>query len=193
MRFSAGSTAVFIQWSSTSVMNGCDIRIPEGVRIRIRLFGHYAVTGYSGTVHFASSDGSAILPANSTLTNGARTFSATLNTSGNQTLTATDTVTPSITGTSGAVNAAVNSTTTSLAPSAATVTYGAAQTFTATVTAGASPVTTGAVTFTDTTTSTVLAANVALNAGGQAIRTFTLAAGPHVIQSTYNGAGVYSS
>jgi len=151
------------------------------------------VTGYSGTVHFASSDGSAILPANSTLTNGARTFSATLNTSGNQTLTATDTVTPSITGTSGAVNAAVNSTTTSLAPSAATVTYGAAQTFTATVTAGASPVTTGAVTFTDTTTSTVLAANVALNAGGQAIRTFTLAAGPHVIQSTYNGAGVYSS
>src|SRR6516165_231936 len=43
MRFSAGSTAVFIRWSSTSVMNGCDIRIPEGVRIRIRLFGHYAI------------------------------------------------------------------------------------------------------------------------------------------------------
>src|SRR5215469_12734984 len=43
MRFSAGSTAVFIRWSSTSVMNGCDIRIPEGVRIRIRLFGHYGL------------------------------------------------------------------------------------------------------------------------------------------------------
>src|SRR5215469_14575814 len=43
MRFSAGSTAVFIRWSWTSVMNGCDIRIPEGVRIRIRLFGHYGV------------------------------------------------------------------------------------------------------------------------------------------------------
>src|SRR5215469_11627443 len=41
MRFSAGSTAVFIRWSSTSAMNCCDIRIPEGVRIRIRLFGHY--------------------------------------------------------------------------------------------------------------------------------------------------------
>src|SRR5215471_17070419 len=41
MRFSAGSTAVFIRWSSASVMNGCDIRIPEGVRIRIRLFGYY--------------------------------------------------------------------------------------------------------------------------------------------------------
>src|SRR5262249_19431244 len=43
MRFSAGSTKVFIRWSSTSVMNGCDIRIPEGVRIRIRLFGHYGL------------------------------------------------------------------------------------------------------------------------------------------------------
>src|SRR5215813_10784766 len=43
MRFSAGSTAAFIRWSWTSVMNGCDIRIPEGVRIRIRLFGHYAI------------------------------------------------------------------------------------------------------------------------------------------------------
>src|SRR5215467_11744324 len=50
MRFSAGSTAVFIRWSSTSVMNGCDIRIPEGVRIRIRLFGHYEIAGgWSGT------------------------------------------------------------------------------------------------------------------------------------------------
>src|SRR5215831_7051256 len=47
MRFSAGSTAVFIRWSSTSVMNGCDIRIPEGVRIRIRLFGHYELTIYA--------------------------------------------------------------------------------------------------------------------------------------------------
>src|SRR5262249_59651664 len=35
------STAAFIRWSSTSVLNGCDIRIPEGVKIRIRLFGHY--------------------------------------------------------------------------------------------------------------------------------------------------------
>src|SRR5262245_13841579 len=43
MRFSAGSTAVFIRWSSSSVMNGCDIPIPEGVRIRIRLLGPYAV------------------------------------------------------------------------------------------------------------------------------------------------------
>ena len=58
------------------------------------------VTGYSGTVHFTSSDGTATLPANSTLTNGVGTFSATLRTAGGQTITATDTVTSSITGTS---------------------------------------------------------------------------------------------
>jgi hypothetical protein len=55
-------------------------------------------TGYAGTVHFTSSDGAAILPANSTLTNGVGTFSATLNTTGSQTITATDTVTAAIIG-----------------------------------------------------------------------------------------------
>ncbi|MFD0894868.1 DUF11 domain-containing protein [Luteolibacter ambystomatis] len=61
-------------------------------------------TGYAGTVHFTSSDAPATLPANSTLTNGVGTFSATLKTGGNQTITATDTVTSSITGTSGNIN-----------------------------------------------------------------------------------------
>jgi hypothetical protein len=65
-------------------------------------------TGYSGTVNFTSSDTAAVLPANATLTNGTRTFAATLNTAGSRTITATDTVTASITGTSGniTVNAA---------------------------------------------------------------------------------------
>src|SRR5262249_58517884 len=61
-------------------------------------------TGYGGTVHFTSSDGAATLPANSTLTNGAGTFSATLRTAGSQTVTATDTVSSSVTGTSGAIS-----------------------------------------------------------------------------------------
>ena len=43
-------------------------------------------TGYAGTVHFTSSDAAAVLPANSTLTNGVGTFSATLNTAGSQTV-----------------------------------------------------------------------------------------------------------
>ena len=60
-------------------------------------------TSYAGTVHFTSSDGAAALPANSTLTSGIRTFSVTLNTSGTQTITATDTVTGTINGTSGPI------------------------------------------------------------------------------------------
>jgi Putative Ig domain len=62
-------------------------------------------TSYAGTIHFSSTDGSAILPADSKLTNGAGTFSATFKTSGNQTITATDTVTSSLTGTSFAISA----------------------------------------------------------------------------------------
>src|SRR5262249_48697769 len=60
-------------------------------------------TGYSGTVHFTSTDGQAMLPADSTLASGAGTFSATLKTAGNQTITATDTVNNSVTGTSSAI------------------------------------------------------------------------------------------
>src|SRR5207245_474252 len=59
--------------------------------------------GYAGTVHFTSSGGSAVLPANSRLSSGTGTFSATLATGGSQTITATDTVTSSITGTSGTI------------------------------------------------------------------------------------------
>jgi hypothetical protein len=60
-------------------------------------------TTYFGTVHFTSSDSQATLPANSTLTNGTGTFSAKLNTSGSQTITASDTVAPTITGASNAI------------------------------------------------------------------------------------------
>ncbi len=58
-------------------------------------------TGYTGTVHFTSSDSQAVLPANYTFTstdNGSHTFSAALvTTTSAQTITATDTST-SITG-----------------------------------------------------------------------------------------------
>jgi uncharacterized repeat protein (TIGR01451 family) len=60
-------------------------------------------TGYSGTVHFTSSSANAVLPANSTLTNGVGTFSATLSFTGPQFIMATDVATSSITGTSGPI------------------------------------------------------------------------------------------
>ncbi len=58
------------------------------------------VTSYHGKVTFATTAHDYALPPNSMLTNGVGTFSATLNTPGIQTLTATDTMNPSITGTS---------------------------------------------------------------------------------------------
>src|SRR5439155_10008968 len=53
-----------------------------------------------GTVHSASTDGAAALPANSTLSNGAGDFFATLKTAGSRFLTATDTANASFNGSS---------------------------------------------------------------------------------------------
>jgi hypothetical protein len=65
--------------------------------------GGNAATGYSGSIHFTSTDSAATLPTNATLTNGVGTFSVTLKTSGAQTITATDMTTLTITGTSSSV------------------------------------------------------------------------------------------
>jgi hypothetical protein len=65
-------------------------------------FGNTA-TGYTGTVHFSSSDGQATLPADAPLTGGVGSFTATLRTAGNQTLTATDSAVSDLTGTSGTI------------------------------------------------------------------------------------------
>ena len=76
-------------------------------------FGNVA-TGYTGTVHFTSSDGSATLPANYTFTGGdagTHVFSVTLKTAGTQSITATDTVTGSITGTQSGITVNVGPTT----------------------------------------------------------------------------------
>ncbi len=60
-------------------------------------FGN-TVTGYTGTVDFASSDSQALLPANATLANGVGTFGSTLKTGGKQTLTVTDSGNGAISG-----------------------------------------------------------------------------------------------
>jgi hypothetical protein len=61
-------------------------------------------TAYTGTtVRFSSSDDSATLPLDSTLTNGTGTFTATLRTTGSMTITANETGNPSVAGTSGPI------------------------------------------------------------------------------------------
>jgi hypothetical protein len=62
---------------------------------------------YTGTIHFTSSDGAAVLPANYTFLttdNGVHTFSVTLNTVATQTVTATDTPNSQFTGISGPIS-----------------------------------------------------------------------------------------
>ena len=99
-------------------------------------FGNTA-TGYTGTVHFTSTDPAPTLPGDYTFVggdSGSHTFSVTLNTTGSSTVTATDTVTGSITGTSSAI----------------TVDAGAASTATSTISAAP-----GSITADGSTTSTV--------------------------------------
>ncbi len=60
-------------------------------------YGNFT-SGYNGTVHFTSSDPSAILPPDTALVNGIATVSVRMMTVGTQTLTATDTTTAAITG-----------------------------------------------------------------------------------------------
>jgi hypothetical protein len=72
-------------------------------------------TGYTGTVHFTSSDFQATLPANYTFTGGdagTHVFSVTLKTAGTQSITATDTVTGTITGTQSGVTVQAGAATT---------------------------------------------------------------------------------
>ena len=61
------------------------------------------VSGYTGTVHFTSSDPNATLPADVALINGMGSFSVTFRTGGLASLTVTDTVNNALTGTVGEI------------------------------------------------------------------------------------------
>jgi predicted outer membrane repeat protein len=58
---------------------------------------------YTGTLHFSSTDGNAVLPRDTTLTAGQGTFTATLRSPGLQVLTAADTVNSNVSGSSPAI------------------------------------------------------------------------------------------
>jgi hypothetical protein len=144
-------------------------------------------TGYSGIVHFASSDFSATLPANAALTNGTGMFSATLVTGGNQTITATDPINSTITGTSGAIIVAplaathfsVTGLTTATAGTAASFTVTALDTNNAKV-SGYS----GTVHFTSTDSSATLPANATLTNGTGSFSVTFITAGSQTITAT---------
>jgi len=99
---SAGGTATHF---SVSAPGTATVGTPFSFTVTAQDSGNNTATGYTGTVHFTSTDGSPALPANATLTAGVGvgTFQATLNTVGSQSITATDTASSSITGTSAAI------------------------------------------------------------------------------------------
>jgi RHS repeat-associated protein len=75
--------------------------MPFTITVTVLDAGNSVVPGYTGTVHLSSSDGLAGLPVDYPFTvedNGMHTFSVTLSTTGNQTITVTDTLTAAITG-----------------------------------------------------------------------------------------------
>jgi hypothetical protein len=95
----AGPTSrLSVSASSSSAVAGAAVTIVVTAQDQ---YGN--TSAYGGTLHFTSSDGAAVLPANSTLTNGTGTFSATLNTPGGQTITATDTAASSPSGSSNTI------------------------------------------------------------------------------------------
>ena len=90
-------------------------------------------TSYSGSVEFTSSDDNAELPSTTTLTDGTGTFTATFETAGSQTITATDTSDDSIDGTSNSVDVTAADATKLIVEAPSSATAGTA--FTVTVTA----------------------------------------------------------
>jgi hypothetical protein len=82
-------TSFVISSSTTSTTAGTALQVTVAA---VNSAGQ-VVPGFTGTVHFTSTDGSAILPADYTFTaadNGSHTFNVTFKTAGSQTLTVSD-------------------------------------------------------------------------------------------------------
>ena len=160
--------------------------------------------GYTGTVHFTSSDGAATLPPNYTFTtgnnkdNGTHTFTATLNTAGTQSITATDTGTTSINGMQSGITVNASTVATSMAlaaPSPASVDFGSAGpvTFSATLTR-----TTGGAAVSGATVSFTVDGNVVGSASTNAsgVATFftynpsALSVASHNVQASFTGTAI---
>jgi hypothetical protein len=165
--------------------SGGSIGVARPITIVARdIYGNF-VTGYTGTVHFTSSDPSAVLPADTNLVNGAATVNVTFMTVGAETITATDVAAPTITGTmsSDATPPVARLFTVSDFPAS---TAGVAQSFTVTVRDTIGQIATGF-------TGTVYFSSSDVQAGLPASYTFTAAdAGVHTFTATLRTAGTQS-
>jgi hypothetical protein len=154
-------------------------------------FGNYhPIPSYLGTVHFTSSDAAANLPADYTFVasdSGTHDFTATFNTAGYQSLTATDTMTPTLTATASGIyvnGAATDSLSVAGFPSPSTA--GVAGTFTVTALnpgGGTDTSYQGTVYFTSSDAQAALPANYTFTAADNGVHSFS---------ATLNTAGTQS-
>jgi hypothetical protein len=177
-----GSILVNPGAASTMTVGGLRSTTTAGVTgsFTVTLKDRYGNTasGYTGTVHFSSTDAKAVLPANYTFTAadaGIRTFSATLKTAGTQSITAADTLSSALTATEGGitVNAAAASKFIITAPS--NVTAGVPFSLTLTVEDAYGNVVsgyTGTVHFTSTDKTALLPANYTFTAADKGVHRF---------------------
>jgi hypothetical protein len=143
------------------------------------------VPGYTGVVHFTSSDPLAVLPADATLVNGAATVNVPFLPAGTQTGTATDVATSTLTGTMSSDETPPVAALFAVSGFPAT-TAGVAQNFTVTVRDTIGQVATGY-------TGTIYFTSSDMQAGLPAFYTFTAAdAGSHTFSATLLTSGTQS-
>jgi hypothetical protein len=160
--------------------------LPLDIGISVRdAFGNLA-TGYSGTLHFASSDPQAILPADASLTNGTGTIFVRMMTPGTQTLSATDVANAALAGTTAIQVTPPVFAGMSVTGIPAAVTAGATQSLTVTALDSTGQTMTGF-------TGTVLFSSSDVQAGLPASYTFTAGdAGIHTFAVSLRTAGTQS-
>src|SRR5207302_7900201 len=177
--------------ASSLVVSGFPSPTTAGVSGAITVTAHdpygNTATGYTGKVHFTSSDAQAALPSDYTFSaadGGVHNFTATLRTAGSQSLTLTDMVTSTITGTQTGITvnaAAASSLAVSGFPSPTTAGVAGTVTVTAQDPYGNTAVTyTGTVQFTSSDARAALPSNYAFVAAD---------AGVHVFGATLKTAG----
>jgi hypothetical protein len=153
----------------------------QAVSVTVTMLDAYGnvVTGYTGTVHFTSSDAKAALPANYAFTSadaGTRTFSVTLKTAGTRSITAANTLTSSLTATAAGIVVSPAAAAKFVLAAPASVTHGMAFSLTLTVQDAYGNVATGytgAVHFTSSDGTAILPGNYTFTATDAGVHTFT--------------------
>jgi len=138
--------------------------------------GNTTDTAFADSVHFTSSDGSAVLPVNAFLSGGIGTFTFTFNTPGTQTITVTDTAAATLTATTSNINVTSAAATHFQLTAPASTTAGASFSMTLTALTATNATATGylgTVHFTSTDTLATLPANYTFVAGDNGVHVFS--------------------